>query len=133
MKLKKIKIKLKGVMKMREQITYHQEGDYQIPDLVMPVQEKVQLGTFARMREKYIKENKRGLYTELMMKGTLTQHLVEIEKSALNRMELIINQLAKQNKVDEQMKAQDQMTWVGYMNNFKNQAQEIVMQELIYN
>ena len=129
----KMKIKLKGVMKMREQITYHQEGDYQIPDLMMPVQEKVQLGTFARMREKYIKENKRGLYTELMMKGTLTQHLVEIEKSALNRMELIINQLAKQNKVDEQMKAQDQMTWVGYMNNFKNQAQEIVMQELIYN
>ena len=118
---------------MREQITYHQEGDYQIPDLVMPEQKKVQLGTFARMREKYIKENKRGLYTELMMKGTLTQHLVEIEKSALNRMELIINQLAKQNKVDEQMKAQDQMTWVGYMNNFKNQAQEIVMQELIYN
>ncbi len=74
-----------------------------------------------------------GLYTELMMKGTLTQHLVEIEKSALSRMELIIKQLAKQNKVDEQMKAQDQMTWVGYMNNFKNQAQEIVMQELIYN
>ena len=68
-----------------------------------------------------------------MMKGTLTQHLVEIEKSALSRMELIIKQLAKQNKVDEQMKAQDQMTWVGYMNNFKNQAQEIVMQELIYN
>ena len=59
MKLKKMKIKLKGVMKMREQITYHQEGDYQIPDLVMPEQEKFQLGTFARLREKYIKENKR--------------------------------------------------------------------------
>ena len=118
---------------MKEIITYHQEGDYQIPDLIMPEQEKVQLGTFARMRMKYIKENKRGLYTELMMKGTLTQHLVEIEKTALQRVEQIVKKLAKDNKVNEQLKAQDQMTWVGLMNNFRNQAQEIVMQELIYN
>lgn len=83
-------------------------------------------------REIYQREQERT-YTELMMKGTLTQHLVEIEKKALQRMELIIQQLAQDNKVDEQMKAQDQMTWVGLMNNFKNQAQEIVVQELIYN
>ena len=116
-----------------EKITYHTEGDYQIPDLNLPKQEKINLGKYARMRLNYLKNNNKGLYTELMIKGELTNHLLEVENQAQKRLDQIIQQLAKKNKVNEEMKEKDQMKWVGLMNNFKTTAEEIIAQEIIYN
>ena len=84
-------------------------------------------------REIFKKEHKKGLYTELMMDGKMEEHLGEIEQISQNRVKQIIKQLAEKFKVNEEMKANNQMEWVGQMNSIKTQAEEIVMQELIYN
>ena len=115
------------------EITYHKEGDYQIPDLVVEKQEKVNLGMYGRARMKFLMEHKRGTWAEMMMLGTLTKHLVEIDQTANSRVKEIVQELAEQNQVNEQMKRKDPLLWVQNMNNFKNQAEEIVYQELIYN
>jgi metal-dependent amidase/aminoacylase/carboxypeptidase family protein len=85
------------------------------------------------MRLAFLKEHKKGLYTELMMDGKMEEHLGEIEQTSQTRVKQIIKQLAEKFKVNEEMKANNQMEWVGQMNSIKAQAEEIVMQELIYN
>ena len=126
-----MKTNQRGVMIMA--ITYHKEGDYLIPDIIVENQEKKPLGMYGRARLKFLKEHRRGTWSELIMMNTLANHLQEIEQTATTRVKQIIEQLAKQNKVDEKMKEENQMLWVQSMNNFKAQAEEIVYQELIYN
>ena len=127
----KIKI-MKGEMIINELI-YKLMGDYQIPQVALPQTKKMTQGRFSRMREKFLKEHKRGLYEELMLDGKMEEHLGEIEETAQSRLKLIIKQLAEKFKVNEKMKADNQMEWVGQMNSIKAQAEEIVIQELIYN
>lgn len=115
-----------------KEITYHKEGDYLIPDLAIESQEKVVLGKYGRARLKYIKENKRGLYTELMINGTLSKHLADIENAANERISLIVKQLAESENVNEDLKSSNQLAWVQAMNNIKNRAEEIVYNEIIY-
>ena len=116
-----------------EKITYHQEGDYLIPDLIIEDCNKdYKIGKYGRMRLKYLKEHKKGLYTELMIKGTLSKHLADIEKSANGRIGLIIKQLAETEHVDESLKCSHQLAWIQAMNNIKNRAEEIVYNEIIY-
>ena len=116
-----------------EKITYHQEGDYLIPDLVMDNScEDYHIGKYGRLRLNYIKEYKRGLYTELMINGTLSKHLADIENAANERISLIIKQLAKVEQVDESLKSSNQLDWIQAMNNIKNRAEEIVFNEIIY-
>ena len=117
---------------MKNNITYHREGDYLIPDLIVENQEKVVLGKYGRARLKYIKENKRGLYTELMINGTLTDHLIDIDKTATARVNNIIDKLAKAENINEDLKQSKKLEWVRCMNNIKNRAEEIVFNELIY-
>ena len=125
-------MKLKGEMKMKE-LTYKQMGDYQIPEVALPITKEMTQGKFSRMREKYLKEHKKGLYEELMIDGKMEQHLGEIEMTAKSRIKQIIESLAMKNKVNEELKATNQMKWVQEMNSFRNQAEEIIMNELIYN
>lgn len=114
-------------------ITYHKEGDYLIPDLIMENSCKdYHIGKYGRLRLNYIKEYKRGLYTELMINGTLSKHLSDIENTANERIGLIIKQLAKSENVDENLKIINQLAWVQAMNNIKNRAEEIVYNEIIY-
>ena len=127
----KIKI-MKGEMIMMK-IEYKQMGDYQIPQVALPKVRKMPQGRFSRMREKYLKEYKKGLYEELMLDGKMEEHLGEIEMTAQKMLREIIKSLAEKNKIDENLKAQNQMLWVQEMNAIKNQAEEIVIQELIYN
>jgi len=87
---------------------------------------------YSRLRLNYIKEYKRGLYTELMINGTLSKHLADIENTANERIGLIIKQLAKSKNINEALKSQDQHAWVQAMNNIKNRAEEIVYNEIIY-
>ena len=112
-------------------IEYRLEGDYYIPNLIMPKQEKIALNKYGRMRLNYLKENKKAEYSIMLMDGTLNNHLKEIQETATKRVEQIIKQLKAKSDLTENMKDTDMLYWVGIMNNFKNQAEEIVFNELI--
>ena len=113
-------------------IEYHLEGDYYIPNLVLPKQEKVTLNKYGRMRLKYLKEKKKAEYSIMLMDGTLTKHLKEIQETAQKRVNQIINQLKEKSDLTEDMKDTNMLYWVGTMNAIKNQAEELVISELIY-
>ena len=113
-------------------IEYHLEGDYYIPNLVMPKQEKITLNKYGRMRLNYLKENKKAEYSIMLMDGTLNSHLKEIQETATERVERIIKQLKSKSNLTEDMKNTDMLYWVGMMNNLKNQAEKIIFNELIY-
>ncbi len=113
-------------------ITYHKEGDYLVPDLYLPKQNTVHIGKYGRLRLNYLKEHKRGLYTELLISGSLEQHLIDIDKNATERVHLIIKQLAEAENISEELKQNNQMVWVQAMNNIKNRAEEMVYKEIIY-
>ena len=116
----------------RTGIEYHLEGDYYIPNLVMPKQEKIILNKYGRMRLKYLKEHKKAEYTIMLMDGTLYTHLKEIQETADNRVQQIINDLKAKSDLTEDMKNTDMLYWVGTMNSIKAQAEEIIFSELIY-
>ena len=113
------------------EITYSQCGDYYIPDLVLSQEEQQPIGKYGRMRKRYLKEYRPVLYSNMLLKGKLFQHLTEIDQACEDRMELIIRQLAEQEDVTEVLKAADQMEWVRRMNSIRNRAEEIVLHELI--
>ena len=117
---------------MANELTYTQVGDYLIPDLALPEQPDRDLGKYGRMRLRYLKEHRPVLWGTLVMDGTLYSHLLEIEDAANSRLELLMPQLAKAAGATEQLKASNQMEWVGLMNSCKAQAEEIIMTELIY-
>ena len=114
-------------------ITYHKEGDYLISDLIMENScEDYHIGKYGRLRLNYIKEYKRGLYTELMINGTLSKHLSDIENAANERISLIVKQLAESENINEDLKSTNPLAWVQAMNNINNRAEEIVYNEIIY-
>ena len=113
-------------------IEYHLEGDYYVPNLVMPEQEKITLNKYGRMRLNYLKEHKKVEYSIMLLDGTLNEQLKEIQEIATERIEQIIKQLKFKSKLTEDMKDTDMLYWVGIMNSIKNQAEEIVLNELIY-
>ena len=116
----------------RTGIEYHLEGDYYIPNLTIPKQEKIILNKYGRMRLNYLKENKKVEYSIMLMDGTLNSHLKEIQETATERVEQIIKQLKVKSNLTEDMKNTDMLYWVGMMNNLKNQAEKIIFNELIY-
>ncbi len=113
-------------------IKYTKVGDYYMPNLVLEKEEKIILNKYGRMRLKFLKENKKAEYTIMFMNGTLNKHLKEIQETAQTRVNIIIEQLKQQNNLTEEMKNTDQLYWVSMMNNFKNVAEEIILNELIY-
>ncbi len=113
-------------------IQYHKAGDYYLPNLVIEETEAQPIGKYGRMRKRYLKEQRPVLYTNLLLSGELFQHLEEIDKACEERMELLTQQMAKQEGVTEALKAADQMEWVRRMNSIQNRAEELVLQELIY-
>ena len=123
---------LKTKIDERTGIEYHLEGDYYIPNLIMSKQEKITLNKYGRMRLKYLKEHKKSDYTIMLMNGTLSTHLKEIQKTADNRVQQIISELKVKSDLTEDMKNTDMFYWVGTMNSIKAQAEEIVFSELIY-
>ena len=113
-------------------ITYTQYGDYYLPDLVMPEQPNVLLGKYAHMRKNYLKQHRRVLYTILLTSGKLTEHLAEIDKTAKEQVDRIVQHFAEADGVNEDLKERDQMRWTGLVNNYIHTAEEIVLKELIY-
>ena len=116
----------------RTGIEYHLEGDYYIPNLTIPKQEKITLNKYGKMRLKYLKEHKKAEYTIMLMDGTLYTHLKELQEMADNRVQQIISELKAKSDLTEDMKNTDMLYWVGTMNAIKNQAEEIIYKELIY-
>lgn len=116
----------------RTGIEYHLEGDYYIPNLAIPKQEKITLNKYGRMRLRYLKEHKKAEYTIMIMNGTLNTHLKELQETADNRVQQIIRELKAKSDLTEDMKNTDMLYWVGTINSIKAQAEEIVLSELIY-
>ena len=114
------------------EITYTRQGDYNLPNLLPPQEGPVPHGKYALLRRQFLKEHRRITYTNLLTSGKLSSHLAEIQQSAQRRMEEIVAQMAKAQGVTEELKASDQMKWVGLMNNIQNAAEETVLAELIY-
>ena len=85
-----------------------------------------------RKHQQYLKEHRPVLYSNLALSGKLHGHLADIDTQARNKLHLLITQLAEKEGINEQLKAQDQMAWVGAMNNIRNRAEEIILKELIY-
>ena len=112
-------------------IEYTKQGDYYMPNLVLD-KEKIILNKYGKMRLKFLKENRKAEYTIMFVNGTLNKHLKEIQETAEKRIDIIIEQLKQQNNLTEEMKNTDQLYWVSMMNNFKNTAEEIILNELIY-
>ena len=113
------------------ELTYHRNGDYLIPDLELD-KEQTPLGKYGRMRREFIKEHRPILYNSLVVTGKLHPHLLETEESARNRLELLMPQLAAANNMTESLKAADPLRWTGMMNNLKAQAEEMILTELVY-
>lgn len=118
----------------KNKIEYRKEGDYYIPNLIVPKDEYADycIGKYGRLRLNYLKEHKKAEYTIMLMNGTLRKHIVQIDMEVKNRIENIINSLKSKSNLTEEMKNTNQLYWVGMMNNLKNQAEEIVLKELIY-
>ena len=111
--------------------TYRQVGDYFIPDIELP-ERNYEIGKYGRMRHRYLKEHCKVLYTTIILDGTLYDHLEEVDRICNERMETRVAAMKRQQGITEELKARDQLAWVGAMNNIRNAAEEIILKELIY-
>ena len=113
--------------------TYSQVGDYLLPNLSLPTEEKqANIGVWGMRHKRFLKENHRVLYANLMTSGKLVAYLDDIEQQATAMFLRLVKELAEKENVTEELKAADQMLWVKKMNNIRNRATEIVNAELIY-
>ena len=113
------------------EMQYIRMGDYFIPDLELP-QESRPIGKWGRMHRDYLREHKPIQYNCLLLSGKLWTYLADLNEQAQDRLERIIEQMKTDEGISEALKASDPMAWVGAMNNIRNRAEEIILQELIY-
>ena len=125
------KLKAKGVKHMSK-LRYVWCDDYLIPDLMLNAKAYPPLGKYGRMREKYLREHRHLLYSTMLLVGRLDEHLHEIDDAAQKRMDQLMRQMAETTGITEELKARDPMRWVGEMNAIKEQAEEMIFEELIY-
>ena len=111
--------------------TFGKDGLY-YPDLELPECTHYEIGKYGRMRWEYLKNYRRGEYIRLLMDGKLNEYLHEVDEECYQRMELLVEQMKAGAGITEELKASDQMKWVGLMNNVRSSAEKIVMRELIY-
>ena len=112
------------------ELTYRMQGDYRLPNLIPPESPKV--GKYGMLRHSYLRKHREGLYTGMLMEGTLNAHLEEVDREANRMLEQLTTQMAQEQSVTEELKAQDQMLWVQRMNNIRQAAEEIIYNQLIY-
>ena len=111
---------------------YELNGDYYIPVLTLSSEEQRPIGKWGRMHRDYLKEYRPIRYNDLILSGQLWIYLVVLNEQAQNRLEVIIDQMKASEGVTEELKAADQMAWVGAMNSIRNRAEEIILREMIY-
>ena len=116
---------------MSKTITYHSEGDYLMPNLIPP--EEPRIGLWGRRRKKYLQQYRDPIYTGLLLSGKLKDHLEEIDRSALEMVDRLVEEMARKEGITEELKRENQMEWVRRMNGIRNGAEEVVLTDLIYN
>ena len=114
-------------------IEYIKQGDYYLPNLVLAQEEtNYTIGKYGRMKLNYLKNHKKAEYIIMFMNCTLRKHIVDTDKQAKERFEILMKQMLEKNLVDENLKNTDTIKWVGLMNNYKHSVEEIIFEELIY-
>lgn len=116
---------------MNEKLTYHWEGDFLIPDLIPP--DSPQIGVWGERRRMWLRTAYRPLYTGMLFNGTLNAHLEEIDQSAEDMFDRLMTQIAEREGVIEQLKAEDQISWVQRMNSIYHRVEEMLRRDLIEN
>ena len=111
---------------------YELQGDYYIPCLVLDEAGTSPIGMWGRKHQQYLKEHRPMLYSNLILSGRLHSYLADIDTQAQSKLHLLVTQLAEKESINEQLKAQDQMAWVGAINNIRNRAEEIVNMKMIF-
>lgn len=112
-------------------IRYTLQGDYYLPDLALPEQEDKPIGVWGQRHARYLKQNHRVLYMNLLTSGKLNDYLAGIDEQAEDMFFRLVKHMAECESVSEQLKADNQMKWVARMNNIRNRAKEIVNNEII--
>ena len=113
------------------ELTYTLVGDYYIPNIALP-EESRPIGKWGRMHREYLKEHHPILFNDLVLSGQLWIYLADLNEQAQERLSLIGEQMKASEGVTEELKAADQMAWVGAMNSIRNRAEEIILREMIY-
>ena len=113
-------------------LCYTLHGDYYLPCLVIPGEEIHAIGIWGRKHQKYLREHRPMVYSDLVLSGKLYGYLADIDTQVRNRLGLLVTQLAEKEDINEHLKEQDQLAWVGAMNNIRNHAEEIMNAELIF-
>ena len=113
-------------------ITYRQEGDYLLPNLELDPQPESEIGVWGWRRKRYLKEHRKGTYNRMLMDGTITKHLIDINEEAMDMRERLVKQFQRTEGVTEELKRKAQMAWVGAMNSIYNRVDEIILHDLIY-
>ena len=112
------------------ELTYTMQGDYLIPDLTVP--ESPKLGKYGMLRRTFLREHRDGIYTGMLLNGTLNSHLEEVDRQAQKMLDDLTEQMKALNGVTESLKAEDQMRWVQMMNSIRHSAEEVILNDLIY-
>jgi len=107
-------------------------GDYYLPDLELPEDEEVHYGKYGMLRKTYLMEYRKPYYQMLILQGKLNKHLNRVDREAHEWMEILVAQIAEKQGGSEKMKMQDQMKWVGLINNIRTSAEEIVLKDTVY-
>ena len=117
----------------KTKIEYVRVGDYYIPNLTLPKPRRTgNIGKYGRLKLNYMKKHNIPEYTEMLLNNELNSYLLDIEDECKNKIEILIKQMAEKENVTEELKANNQLEWVGKMNSIKQSAEEIVLNELIY-
>ena len=111
---------------------YELIGDYYIPVLTLSSEEQRPIGKWGRMHREYLKEHRPILFNDLILSGKLWTYLADLNEQAQERLSLIVDQMKASEGVTEELKASNQMAWVGAMNSIRNRAEEIILREMIY-
>ena len=117
---------------MKNEITYTEHHGLYYPNLALPEQTSYTLSKYANLRLDYLKKHRRGTYTTLLTSCTLNQNLYETEQEAKRQLDLTLSRLVKERGITEELKATDPLRWTQEMNNAKQSAEEIVLNEIIY-
>ena len=117
----------------RTGIGYTLQGDYYLPDLVIPAEEQVEVGIWGQRHLQYIKAHRKAFHTPLLTKCDLNRHLADVNKQAEDMFFRLVQRMAEREGVTEKLKADNQMEWVARMNNIHSRATEIVNHDIIYN
>ena len=113
-------------------VTYTIVGSIQIPDLVMGAQPEGNIGKYGRMRMRYLEQKHDGTFTALVLSGKLTEHLLDVDRTATEQLEATVSKMAAAEGVTERLKSADQMEWLRRMTSIRARAEEIVIRKVVY-